>query len=81
MRFKEGIRDVEALRVLQIRTNSTGGYDWIKVIQLHVLSLFVSGNYCQECTCTAVHMQFPNKDQFSSCVFFATESLAFMTRG
>ena len=42
MRFKEGIRDVEALRVLQIR-NSTEGYDWIKVIRLHVLSLCVSG--------------------------------------
>lgn len=31
VKFKGGIRDVESLRVLQIRPNSTGVYDWIKV--------------------------------------------------
>ena len=41
MRFKEGIRDVEALRVLQIRPNSTGDYDWIKVIHLHVFLIHI----------------------------------------
>ena len=31
VKFKKGIRDVDALRVLQIRLNSSGEYDWIKV--------------------------------------------------
>ena len=31
MKFQEGIRDVDDLRVLQIERNSTGGYDWVKV--------------------------------------------------
>ena len=31
VKFREGIRDVDDLRVLQIEQNSTGIYDWIKV--------------------------------------------------
>jgi gamma-aminobutyric acid type B receptor len=31
VKFHEGIRDVDDLRVLQIQRNSTGGYDWVKI--------------------------------------------------
>ena len=31
VKFQEGIRDVDDLRVLQIRRTSTDVYDWVKV--------------------------------------------------
>ena len=46
MKFREGIRDVDALRVLQIQRNSTGeNYDWIRVRLYYILTYIVYMRY------------------------------------